>query len=119
MGIRVTVFTKMWVGHLFFVSQTLLAEYIEDVVNGGGQDLTAALVSIAFGDHEEATEHVTEARQKRAQLLLDKMLGRTLERVLNGTVGDHQLGWLGCTHNVPAATAAAWASHAVRSGTAF
>ena len=102
--------------------QAFLAAYVEEVASGGGQDLTAALLTIAFGGGEDDEEAVPEVRRKRAVLLLDKMVGRILERILAGSWGGltaGQLAWLDCGSSVAAATAAKWAIHAIRLGPAL
>ncbi len=91
---------------------------MEEVAGGGGQELTAALVAIAFGGQSETGEGeaMSSIRQKRAVLLLEKMLGRVLDKILGGSWSSApgQLGWLGCTDSLSADMAANWAVHAIR-----
>jgi hypothetical protein len=90
---------------------------VEEVAQGGAQELTAALVAIAFAaPHDEtaaAAVAAAELRRKRAALLLDKMAARLMDRILEaGGCGAARLGCAG--GSVPADAAANWALHAIR-----
>jgi hypothetical protein len=89
---------------------------VEEVAQGGAQELTAALVAIAFAaPHDEtaaAAVAAAELRRKRATLLLDKMAARLMDRILEANCGAARLGCAG--GSVPADAAANWALHAIR-----
>ncbi len=88
---------------------------MEEVAQGGAQELTAALVAIAFAaapDETAAAAATAELRRKRATLLLDKMAARLMDRILEAGCGAARLGCAG--GSVPADAAANWALHAIR-----
>ncbi len=87
---------------------------MEEVAQGGAQELTAALVAIAFAapPDETAAAATAEMRRKRATLLLDKMAARLVDRILEAGCGAARLGCAG--GSVPADAAANWALHAIR-----
>jgi hypothetical protein len=89
---------------------------VEEVAQGGAQELTAALVAIAFAAPPDETAAATaELRRKRATLLLDKMAARLMDRILEAGCGAARLGCAG--GGVPADAAANWALHAIRFST--
>jgi hypothetical protein len=88
---------------------------VEEVAQGGAQELTAALVAIAFAAPPDETEAAATAdlRRKRATLLLDKMAARLMDRILEAGCGAARLGCAGSSVQ-PADAAATWALHAIR-----
>ncbi len=87
---------------------------MEEVARGGAQELTAALVAIAFAaaPPDETAAATAELRRKRATLLLDKMAARLMDRILEAGCGAARLGCAG--GSVPADAAANWALYAIR-----
>ncbi len=85
---------------------------MEEVAQGGAQELTAALVAIAFAAPPDETAATAELRRKRATLLLDKRAARLMDRILEAGCGAARLGCAG--GSVPADAAANWALHAIR-----